>query len=184
MPQGLAQGLAQGLPPALATTCSVSHAVCMSVTPRACCMTDTLCPRSRCRRPPAAPGRDPRWGRMAETFGEDPLVNANMAIAHVTGLQGGDGSQTYLKTAATCKVRSGSGSAAVQRRLLAVGLDSVGETRRRCKVAAPPPCLPSPGPHLCPLPLPHPQSPPAAHQFVSSRPCSTSSATTWRGGGA
>lgn len=73
---------------------------------------------------------------MAETFGEDPLVNANMAIAHVTGLQGGDGSQTYLKTAATCKVRSGSGSAAVQRRLLAVGLDSVGETRRRCKVAA------------------------------------------------
>lgn len=44
---------------------------------------------------------------MAETFGEDPLVNANMGAAHVRGLQGGDGSSpgTYLKAAATCKVR-------------------------------------------------------------------------------
>ncbi|PRW58847.1 putative beta-D-xylosidase 7 [Chlorella sorokiniana] len=45
--------------------------------------------------------RDPRWGRMAETFGEDPLVNANMGAAHVRGLQGS--SDTYLKAAATCK---------------------------------------------------------------------------------
>lgn len=39
---------------------------------------------------------------MAETFGEDPLVNANMGSAHVRGLQGSSG--TYLKAAATCKV--------------------------------------------------------------------------------
>lgn len=42
---------------------------------------------------------------MAETFGEDPLVNANMGSAHVRGLQGGSGTNTYLKAAATCKVR-------------------------------------------------------------------------------
>lgn len=39
---------------------------------------------------------------MAETFGEDPLVNANMGSAHVRGLQGSSG--TYIKAAATCKV--------------------------------------------------------------------------------
>ena len=55
--------------------------------------------------------RDPRWGRMAETFGEDPLVNANMGVAHVRGLQGGSGKQPYIKAAATCKVR-GAGPAA------------------------------------------------------------------------
>lgn len=62
---------------------------------------------SNCFGPHVHVARDPRWGRLAETFGEDPLVNANMAVAHVTGLQGGaaaDG-ESYLKTAATCKVR-------------------------------------------------------------------------------
>ncbi|EFN57583.1 hypothetical protein CHLNCDRAFT_34794, partial [Chlorella variabilis] len=47
--------------------------------------------------------RDPRWGRMAETFGEDPLLQSNMAVAHVRGLQGGAGTDTYIKTVATCK---------------------------------------------------------------------------------
>ncbi|KAL4434180.1 hypothetical protein ABPG75_000621 [Micractinium tetrahymenae] len=47
--------------------------------------------------------RDPRWGRLGETFGEDPMLQANMAVAHVTGLQGGDGTATYLKASATCK---------------------------------------------------------------------------------
>ncbi|PSC75758.1 putative beta-D-xylosidase 7 [Micractinium conductrix] len=47
--------------------------------------------------------RDPRWGRLAETFGEDPLLQSNMAVAHVRGLQGGDGTGTYLKAGATCK---------------------------------------------------------------------------------
>ncbi len=34
--------------------------------------------------------RDPRWGRIAEGFGEDPLVGARFAAAKVRGFQGGD----------------------------------------------------------------------------------------------
>ncbi|HEX4780346.1 MAG TPA: glycoside hydrolase family 3 N-terminal domain-containing protein [Usitatibacter sp.] len=32
--------------------------------------------------------RDPRWGRIEETFGEDPYLCAEMGVASVTGLQG------------------------------------------------------------------------------------------------
>lgn len=34
--------------------------------------------------------RDPRWGRIAEGFGEDPLLAARFAAAVVRGFQGGD----------------------------------------------------------------------------------------------
>jgi beta-glucosidase len=34
--------------------------------------------------------RDPRWGRVEETFGEDPTLAAQMGIAYVRGLQGPD----------------------------------------------------------------------------------------------
>ena len=34
--------------------------------------------------------RDQRWGRVEETFGEDPLLAAQMGIAYVRGLQGSD----------------------------------------------------------------------------------------------
>jgi len=34
--------------------------------------------------------RDPRWGRMEETFGEDPYLIARMGVAYVEGLQGRD----------------------------------------------------------------------------------------------
>ena len=34
--------------------------------------------------------RDPRWGRLEETFGEDPYLVARMGIAFVRGLQGDD----------------------------------------------------------------------------------------------
>jgi len=34
--------------------------------------------------------RDPRWGRIEETFGEDPCLVAGMAVAYVKGLQGDD----------------------------------------------------------------------------------------------
>ncbi len=34
--------------------------------------------------------RDPRWGRVEETFGEDPWLIAQMGIAYVRGLQGDD----------------------------------------------------------------------------------------------
>ena len=33
-------------------------------------------------------GRDPRWGRIEETFGEDPYLVATMGVAAVGGLQG------------------------------------------------------------------------------------------------
>ncbi|MEW5717003.1 MAG: glycoside hydrolase family 3 N-terminal domain-containing protein [Chloroflexota bacterium] len=34
--------------------------------------------------------RDPRWGRVEETFGEDPMLSAMMGVAYVRGLQGRD----------------------------------------------------------------------------------------------
>ena len=34
--------------------------------------------------------RDPRWGRGQETYGEDPRLTANLAVAFITGLQGDD----------------------------------------------------------------------------------------------
>lgn len=34
-------------------------------------------------------GRDPRWGRIEETFGEDAYLASKMAVASVSGLQGG-----------------------------------------------------------------------------------------------
>lgn len=35
-------------------------------------------------------GRDPRWSRIWENFGEDPIVNARMAEAEIMGYQGND----------------------------------------------------------------------------------------------
>ncbi len=40
------------------------------------------------RAPNADLGRDPRWGRTEECFGEDAFFNATMAVAFVRGLQG------------------------------------------------------------------------------------------------
>lgn len=34
--------------------------------------------------------RDPRWGRGQETYGEDPYLTAEMAVAYVKGMQGED----------------------------------------------------------------------------------------------
>ncbi len=34
--------------------------------------------------------RDPRWGRIEETFGEDPYLTSCMGVAYVRGLQGDD----------------------------------------------------------------------------------------------
>ncbi len=45
--------------------------------------------------------RDPRWGRGQETYGEDPYLTAQMAIAFIHGMQGDD--NHYLKTVATSK---------------------------------------------------------------------------------
>ena len=35
-------------------------------------------------------GRDPRWGRIEETFGEDPLLVSQFGVAYIQGLQGDD----------------------------------------------------------------------------------------------
>ncbi len=45
--------------------------------------------------------RDPRWGRGMETFGEDPLLIAQMGVEFIKGMQGDD--SIYLKTAACAK---------------------------------------------------------------------------------
>lgn len=45
--------------------------------------------------------RDPRWGRIWETFGEDPLLASRMTVAYVQGTQGDD--PRYLKLATTVK---------------------------------------------------------------------------------
>ena len=46
-------------------------------------------------------GRDPRWGRNDEAFGEDPLLAGSLAAAYVQGIQGEDGK--YLKAISTPK---------------------------------------------------------------------------------
>jgi beta-glucosidase len=45
--------------------------------------------------------RDPRWGRGQETFGEDPYLTSEMALAFIHGIQGND--PKYFKTIATAK---------------------------------------------------------------------------------
>ena len=46
-------------------------------------------------------GRDPRWGRNDENFGEDPFLAGKLAAAYVRGLQGDD--PKYLKAISTPK---------------------------------------------------------------------------------
>lgn len=45
--------------------------------------------------------RDPRWGRIAENYSEDPYLVAQMAVPTIQGMQGND--QRYLKTIACAK---------------------------------------------------------------------------------
>ena len=51
--------------------------------------------------PNADMGRDIRWGRTEECYGEDPFLNATLVTAYVKGLQGND--PTYWKTASLMK---------------------------------------------------------------------------------
>lgn len=53
------------------------------------------------RAPNADLGRDPRWGRTEECYGEDPFFNGSMVQAYVKGLQGND--KKYWMTAALMK---------------------------------------------------------------------------------
>lgn len=47
-------------------------------------------------------GRDPRWPRIWESFGEDPLVNARMAVAQVEGYQGPNPNKVGKYNVAAC----------------------------------------------------------------------------------
>lgn len=42
---------------------------------------------------------DPRWGRMHETYGEDPYLVAAMSVAYIRGMQGADLSDGVIATA-------------------------------------------------------------------------------------
>ena len=42
--------------------------------------------------------RDPRWGRVEETYGEDPVLAGTVGVAYVRGLQGEDLSQGVMAT--------------------------------------------------------------------------------------
>jgi len=53
------------------------------------------------RAPNADLGRDPRWGRTEECYGEDPFFNGTMVTAYVRGLQGDD--PKYWQTASLLK---------------------------------------------------------------------------------
>ncbi len=47
-------------------------------------------------------GRDPRWSRIWESFGEDPIVNARMAEAEIKGYQGDDPNHLGQYNVAAC----------------------------------------------------------------------------------
>ncbi len=48
--------------------------------------------------------RDPRWGRGQETYGEDPHLTGELAVAFIRGLQGDNRDESsYLKAAACAK---------------------------------------------------------------------------------
>lgn len=51
--------------------------------------------------PNADMGRDIRWGRTEECYGEDPFLTGSLVTAYVKGLQGNDG--VYWKTASLMK---------------------------------------------------------------------------------
>ncbi|PPQ39471.1 beta-glucosidase [Rhodoblastus acidophilus] len=64
--------------------------------------------------------RDPRWGRMAEGFGEDPLLGARFAAAKVLGFQGDLASPASV--AATAKHFVGGGAALAGREYAAADI--------------------------------------------------------------
>lgn len=56
--------------------------------------------------------RDPRWGRIEETFGEDPYLAGEMGVASVEGLQGSGTARTVIapgRVLATLKHMTGHG---------------------------------------------------------------------------
>lgn len=65
--------------------------------------------------------RDPRWGRVGETYGEDPTLCAAMSVAYTKGLQSED-----LKNGAIASLAAnmaGERTAPVGKGLIVIGLD-------------------------------------------------------------
>jgi len=70
-------------------------------------------------------GRDPRWGRLEETFGEDTYLVTEMGLAAVAGLQGGrDGTPGTSHIIAAPKHFAGYGQVAGGRNFAATPIDS------------------------------------------------------------
>lgn len=53
--------------------------------------------------------RDPRWGRIEETFGEDPYLTSRLSVASVLGLQGDASFDEKKRVIATLKHMTGHG---------------------------------------------------------------------------
>ncbi len=53
--------------------------------------------------------REPRWGRVEETYGEDPYLSAEIGLAAVKGFQGNRDYKNQLRVAATLKHMAGHG---------------------------------------------------------------------------
>jgi beta-glucosidase len=53
--------------------------------------------------------RDPRWGRVEETYGEDPYLAGEMGVAAVKGFQGDNSFRTKDRVVATLKHMAGHG---------------------------------------------------------------------------
>ena len=54
--------------------------------------------------------RDPRWGRLEETYGEDPYLVSQMGLAFIRGLQGDTGADLRTGVVATAKHLVGYGA--------------------------------------------------------------------------
>ncbi|MDG2305117.1 MAG: glycoside hydrolase family 3 N-terminal domain-containing protein [Candidatus Binatia bacterium] len=65
--------------------------------------------------------RDPRWGRLEETYGEDPYLTGRLAVAYVKGIQGTD-------------VREG--IAATAKHFLGYGLSEGGHNHKPAQIGA------------------------------------------------
>src|SRR4030042_23756 len=50
--------------------------------------------------------REPRWGRVEETYGEDPYLVARLGVAAVRGFQGGASLQEQRRVVTTLKEHS------------------------------------------------------------------------------
>jgi beta-glucosidase len=70
-------------------------------------------------------GRDPRWGRIEETFGEDTYLTTQMGVAAITGLQGGtSGHPDTQHVIASPKHFAGYGQVAGGRNFAATPIDT------------------------------------------------------------